>query len=81
MYVSRLFFHTVSGKTGEVEQELKKRHHMVRSAAGNAYGNIADSFCVAWCGRRGLLAGGGLPGLLRLWRYLPFRRTVPGFFR
>jgi len=34
MYVSRLLFHTVPGKTGEVEQELKKLRDMVRSAGG-----------------------------------------------
>ena len=34
MYLSRLLFHTVPGKTGEVEQELKKLRDMVRSAGG-----------------------------------------------
>jgi hypothetical protein len=34
MYVSRLLFHTVPGKTGEVEQELKKLRNMVRSIGG-----------------------------------------------
>jgi hypothetical protein len=34
MYVSRLLFHTIPGKTGEVEQELKKLRDMVRSAGG-----------------------------------------------
>lgn len=34
MYVSRLLFHTVPGKTGEVEQELNKLRDMVRSAGG-----------------------------------------------
>jgi hypothetical protein len=35
MYVSRLLFHTIPGKTGEVEQELKKLRAMVASAGGN----------------------------------------------
>src|SRR5437879_2997622 len=35
MYVSRLLFHTVPGKTGEVEQQLKKLRDMVRAAGGN----------------------------------------------
>ena len=34
MYVSRLLFHTVPGKTGEVEQELKKLREMVGNAGG-----------------------------------------------
>ncbi len=34
MYVSRLLFHTVPGKTGEVERELKKLREMVTSAGG-----------------------------------------------
>jgi hypothetical protein len=32
MYVSRLLFHTVPGKTGEVENELKKLREMVKAA-------------------------------------------------
>ena len=39
MYVSRLLFHTVPGKTREVEQELKKLRDMV-SAAGGAHARI-----------------------------------------
>ena len=35
MYVSRLLFHTIPGKTGEVEKELKKLSEMVRAAGGN----------------------------------------------
>jgi hypothetical protein len=35
MYVSRLLFHTIPGKTGEVEQELKKLRAMVTGAGGN----------------------------------------------
>ena len=34
MYVSRLLFHTIPGKTGEVEQELKKLQQMVTAAGG-----------------------------------------------
>jgi hypothetical protein len=34
MYVSRLLFHTVPGKTREVEQELKKLREMVSAAGG-----------------------------------------------
>jgi hypothetical protein len=34
MYVSRLLFHTVPGKTREVEQELKKLRDMVNAAGG-----------------------------------------------
>jgi hypothetical protein len=34
MYVSRLLFHTVPGKTREVEQELKKLRDMVAAAGG-----------------------------------------------
>jgi hypothetical protein len=34
MYVSRLLFHTVPGKTGEVEKELRKLREMVGSAGG-----------------------------------------------
>jgi hypothetical protein len=33
MYVSRLLFHTVPGKTREVEQELKKLRDMVSAPA------------------------------------------------
>jgi hypothetical protein len=37
MYVSRLLFHTIPGKTGEVEKELLKLREMVASAgASNA---------------------------------------------
>ena len=36
MYVSRLLFHTVPGKTGEVERELKKLREMVTSAGARA---------------------------------------------
>ena len=34
MYVSRLLFHTVPGKTREVEQELKKLRDMESAATG-----------------------------------------------
>jgi hypothetical protein len=34
MYVSRLLFHTLPGKTGEVEKELRKLRDMVASAGG-----------------------------------------------
>ena len=34
MYVSRLLFHTVPGKTREVEQELTKLRDMVSAATG-----------------------------------------------
>ena len=34
MYVSRLLFHTVPGKTGEVERELKTLLEMVATAGG-----------------------------------------------
>jgi hypothetical protein len=39
MYVSRLLFQTVPGKTREVEQELKKLRDMV-SAAGGTHARI-----------------------------------------
>jgi hypothetical protein len=39
LYVSRLLFHTVPGKTREVEQELKKLRDMV-GAAGGAHARI-----------------------------------------
>jgi hypothetical protein len=35
MYVSRLLFPKIPGKTGEVEKELKKLREMVRAAGGN----------------------------------------------
>jgi hypothetical protein len=35
MYVSRLLFHTVPGKTGEVEKELRKLREMVAAAGGS----------------------------------------------
>jgi hypothetical protein len=35
MYISRLLFHTIPGKTGEVEKELKKLQEMVRTAGGS----------------------------------------------
>ncbi len=35
MYVSRLLFHTIPGRTGEVETELKKLREMVNKAGGN----------------------------------------------
>jgi hypothetical protein len=35
MYLSRLLFHTIPGKTGEVEKELKKLREMVKAAGGN----------------------------------------------
>jgi hypothetical protein len=35
MYVSRLLFHTIPGKTGEVEKELKRLREMVRTAGGD----------------------------------------------
>jgi hypothetical protein len=34
MYVSRLLFHAVPGKTGEVEKELGKLREMVTAAGG-----------------------------------------------
>ncbi len=34
MYLSRLLFHTVPGKTGQVEQELRKLREMVGAAGG-----------------------------------------------
>jgi hypothetical protein len=34
MYVSRLLFHTIPGKTREVEQELNKLRDMVSAAGG-----------------------------------------------
>jgi len=34
MYVSRLLFQTIPGKTGEVEKELKKLREMVKRAGG-----------------------------------------------
>ena len=34
MYVSRLLFHTVPGKTGQVEQELRRLREMVSAAGG-----------------------------------------------
>jgi hypothetical protein len=34
MYVSRLLFHTIPGKTSEVEKELKKLREMVTAAGG-----------------------------------------------
>ena len=34
MYVSRLLFHTVPGKTGEVERELRTLLQMVETAGG-----------------------------------------------
>ena|ERR1700730_13609286 len=34
MYVSRLLFHTVPGKTGELEKELNKLREMVSAAGG-----------------------------------------------
>jgi hypothetical protein len=36
MYVSRLLFHTIPGKTGEVEAELKKLREMVKAAGGDS---------------------------------------------
>jgi hypothetical protein len=36
MYVSRLLFHTIPGKTGELESELKKLRDMVKTAGGNS---------------------------------------------
>ena len=35
MYVSRLLFHTIPGKTGEVEKELKRLRDMVRTAGAD----------------------------------------------
>jgi len=35
MYVSRLLFHTILGKTAEVEKELKTLREMVGAAGGN----------------------------------------------
>ena len=35
MYVSRLTFHSIPGKTGEVEKELKKLQDMVVHAGGS----------------------------------------------
>ncbi len=34
MYVSRLAFHTLPGRTGEVEQELKKLRDLAAAAGG-----------------------------------------------
>jgi hypothetical protein len=34
MFVSRLLFHTVPGKTGQVEKELRKLRDMVTTAGG-----------------------------------------------
>ncbi len=36
MYVSRRLFHTVPGKTSEVERELQKLREMVKAAGGTA---------------------------------------------
>jgi hypothetical protein len=36
MYVSRLTFHTIPGKTGEAETALRKLQEMVASAGGGA---------------------------------------------
>jgi hypothetical protein len=36
MYVSRLLFHTIPGKTGEVEKELMKLREMVAAAGGSS---------------------------------------------
>jgi hypothetical protein len=35
MYISRLTFHSIPGKTGEVEQELQKLRDMVVQAGGS----------------------------------------------
>jgi len=35
MYVSRLLFHTVPGKTGEVEKELKRLRELVKKVGGD----------------------------------------------
>ena len=35
MYISRLTFHSIPGKTGEVEKELKKLRDMVVHAGGS----------------------------------------------
>jgi hypothetical protein len=35
MYVSRLLFHTIPGKTAEVEKELRKLQEMVAAAGGS----------------------------------------------
>ena len=35
MYISRLTFHSIPGKTGEVEHELKKLRDMVVQAGGS----------------------------------------------
>jgi hypothetical protein len=35
MYISRLLFHTVPGKTSEVERELRKLREMVKSVGGD----------------------------------------------
>jgi hypothetical protein len=35
MYVSRLLFHTIPGKTNEVEQQLQKLREMVVKAGGS----------------------------------------------
>jgi hypothetical protein len=35
MYVSRLLFHTIPGKTAEVENELRKLQEMVAAAGGS----------------------------------------------
>ena len=36
MYISRLLFHTIPGKTGEVEKELKRLQAMVHAAGGSS---------------------------------------------
>jgi hypothetical protein len=54
MYVSRLLFHTIPGKTGEVEKELKKLREMVRAAGGNGARVLHTPFRLARRSRRGV---------------------------
>jgi hypothetical protein len=44
MYVSRLLFHTVPGKTGQVEQELRKLREMVSAAGGSVHESFNAHF-------------------------------------
>ena len=40
MYISRLLFHAIPGKTGEVEKELAKLQEMVETDDGNTHCRI-----------------------------------------
>jgi hypothetical protein len=44
MFVSRLTFHSIPGKTGDVEQELKKLRDMVVQAGGSRPGILHTHF-------------------------------------